>query len=109
MEDITIRLSPEEIEICLKEVSVRLQRTLYVYEQSSLNDNYNYRSYVYSVMLYISSLNSLCDYDLTNILVNLNVLYTNKLDHKSVKKIIMESKHMIADIKKKWSDDLGKN
>ena len=108
MEEIVIKLSPQEVEKCLKEISVRLQRILYVYEQSLVNDNYNFKSYVYSVMLYINSFNSLCHYDLTNIIVNLNTLYMNKeLDKKIVKKIIMESKHIVGDIKKKWSDNIG--
>ena len=108
MEEIVIKLSPQEVEKCLKEVSIRLQRALYVYEQSLINDNYNFKSYVYSVMLYINSFNSLCNYDLTNIIVNLNTLYMNKeLDKKMVKKIIMESKHIVTDIKKKWSDNIG--
>ena len=110
MEDVVVKLSPCEIEKCLKEVSTRLQRILYVYEQSLDNKNYNYKSYIYSVMLYISSLNALCDYDLTNIIVNLNTLYMNKdLNKQMVKKIVMESKHMVLDIKKKWSDNIGKN
>lgn len=110
MEDITIKLSPYEIDKCLKEVSTRLQRILYVYEQSLDNTNYNYKSYVYSVILYISSLNALCEYDLTNIIVNLNALYINKdLDKKMIKKIVMESKHIVADIKKKWSDYIGQD
>ena len=110
MEDITIKLSPYEIDKCLKEVSTRLQRILYVYEQSLDNTNYNYKSYVYSVILYISSLHALCAYDLTNIIVNLNALYINKdLDKKMIKKIIMESKHIVADIKKKWSDYIGQD
>ena len=108
MEDIMVKLSPYEIDKCLKEVSTRLQRILYVYEQSLSDEKYNYKSYVYSVMLYISSLNSLCEYDLSNIIINLNTLYINKeLDKKMVKKIVMESKHMVADIKKKWSDNIG--
>ena len=110
MQDITIKLSPNEIDKCLKEVSTRLQRILYVYEQSLNNTHYNYKSYVYSVMLYINSLNSLCEYDLSNILVNLNILYINKdLNKKMVKKLVMESKHMVADIKMKWSDNIGQN
>ena len=101
MEQIVIKLSPQEVEKCLEEISVRLQRTLYVYEQSLINDNYNFKSYVYSVMLYINSFNSLCNYDLTNIIVNLNTLYMKKeLNKKMVKKIIMESKHIVTDIKK---------
>ena len=108
MKDITITLSPHEIDKCLQEVSTRLQRILYVYEQSLDNENYNYKSYVYSVILYISSLNSLCAYDLSSIIINLNTLYTNKdLNKKIVKKIVMESKHMVVDIKKKWSDNIG--
>ena len=77
MGDVIIQLSPREFEKCAKEVSVRLQRILHVYEQSLVNENYNFKSYVYSVMLYINSLNSLCDYDLTSVLVNLNTLYIN--------------------------------
>ena len=108
MEEIAIKLSPQEVEKCLKEVSIRLQRALYVYEQSLINDNYNFKSYVYSVILYINSFNSLCNYDLTNIIINLNTLYINKeLDKKMIKKIIMESKHIVTDIKKKWSDNIG--
>lgn len=110
MEEITIKFSPQEAEKCLKEVSIRLQRILYVYEQSMINSEYNYKAYVYSVMLYLSSLNALCDYDLSNIMVNLNTLYMNQnLNKTSVKKIVMESKHMIQDIKKKWSDNIGKD
>ena len=106
----TIRLQPQEIQKCLKEVSTRLQRVLYVYEQSLCNDSYNYKAYVYSVILYINSLNSLCDYDLSNIIINLNTLYMNDdLNKKNVKKIIMESKHMVEDINKKWSDNIGQN
>jgi hypothetical protein len=108
MEEVVIKLSPQEIEKCLMEISIRLQRTLYVYEQSLINDTYNFKSYVYSVMLYINSFNALCNYDLTNIIVNLNTLYmNNELSKKMVKKIIMESKHMVEDIKKKWSDSIG--
>ena len=110
MEEMVIKFSPQEVEKCLNEVSIRLQRILYVYEQSLINSKYNYRAYVYSVMLYINSLNALCDYDLSNIMVNINTLYINQdLNKASVKKIIMESKHMIKDIKKKWSDNIGKD
>lgn len=108
MEEITIKLSPQEIDKCLSEVSIRLQRILYVYEQSLNNKNYDYKSYIYSVILYISSLNSLCNCDLTDVIINLNTLYTYKdLNKNIVKKIIMESKHVIADIKKKRSDNIG--
>lgn len=111
MNDVIIQFSPYEIDKCLKETSVRLQRILYVYEQSLRNEKYDYKGYVYSTILYINSFNALCNYDLTHIIVNLNTLYINNksLDKKNVKKIIMECKHMITDIKKKWSDDHGKN
>ena len=69
MEEIVIKLSPQEIEKCLKEISVRLQRTLYVYEQSLINDNYNFKSYVYSVMLYINSFNSLFIYNVLRLTI----------------------------------------
>ena len=47
MEDVVVKLSPCEIEKCLKEVSTRLQRILYVYEQSLINNDYNFKSYYF--------------------------------------------------------------
>ena len=54
---------------------------------------------------YINSFNSLCNYDLISIIVNLNTLYTNKeLDKQMVKKIIMENSEVIRRMAKRLID-----
>ena len=101
MEDCILVLSPEEIEVCLREINKRIKRILYVYEQSLKDERYNYKSYVYAVMLYISSFNNLFKYSLANIIVNLNSLMINDLDKKQIKKIVLECKHEIEEIQNK--------
>ena len=109
MNDCKINLAPPEIKKCFKEISIRLQRILYVYEQSLEKEEYDFKSYVYSVMLYISSFNYLFNYDLTNIIINLNILLNNNCIKKQVKKIVLDSKRILFEIEKEWSDSNGKD
>ena len=101
MEDFKIVLSTEEKNLCLKEIDKRLKRILYVYEQSTMNIKYDYKAYVYSVIIYISSFNSLFNFDLTNIIINLNSLLTNDFKKSHIRKIVLECKHIICDLQQK--------
>lgn len=101
MEDFILVLSTEEKRVCLKETNKKIKRILYVYEQSLKDTSYNYKSYVYAVILYISSFNSLFNYELANIIVNLNSLLINDLNKTQIRKIVLECKHIVEEIENK--------
>lgn len=101
MEDFTLVLSTEEKRVCLRETNKKIKRILYVYEQSLKDTAYNYKSYVYAVILYISSFNSLFNYELANIVVNLNSLLINDLNKTQIRKIVLECKHIVEEIENK--------
>lgn len=92
--------SAEEKLFCLKEIDKRLKRILFVYEQSLINTSYDYKSYVYAVILYVASVKNLFGYELTNIIVNLNSLYTNNFQKSQIRKLVLESKHIIREMQK---------
>ena len=52
-------------------------------------------------LLYISSFNSLFNYELANIIVNLNSLLINDLNKTQIRKIVLECKHIVEEIENK--------
>jgi len=90
-----INLSTKERKACLKEIIKKNKKILYVFEQSEIPDSgYNYKTYVGSILLYISSSNELFNGELINILINLNTIMINNLDKKQIKKIVLEIKNI---------------
>jgi len=91
-----VELTKEEKDICLKDIRRRIVRSIYVYEQSFIEDSgYDYKIYVHSLMLYISSSNYLFDGELVSLIVYLNSILLNDFDKKQFKKIIFECKNYI--------------
>lgn len=91
-----LSLSEEEKNFCLKDINKKIIRCLYVYEQEEKGvKNYDYKTYLESVMLYIHSSNQLFDGVLMNIIVNLNILKENDFNKEKFKKIIFECKNYI--------------
>lgn len=100
MEDVKLVFTKEEKINCLKEIDKRLQKILYVYEKSLEDDNYDFRAYVYSVIIFLTSSDKLFDYGLVDIIVNINsILYTD-MNKKQIRKIVLDSKHTIQQMKK---------
>lgn len=100
-QEFKVTLNNIEILKALKEISKKILRILYVYEKSEENPEYNYKPYVYAVILYISSFNELVEYELTDILVNLNSLLINDFDKRQIKKIVFECKNIVDKVLEK--------
>jgi hypothetical protein len=95
-DEIKLVLSKEEQRLCLKEINKKLTRIIYVYEKSQEQDSEydNYKIFVSSVMLYVSSSNILFNGELINIIVNLVTILNNDFDKLQLKKIIFECKNI---------------
>jgi hypothetical protein len=93
--EVKFKLSFEEKKICLKEIKTKLTRILHVYDQSKENPNYNYKIFVKSVLLFVSSSNYLFNGELVSILVNLNSIFINDLPKEDLKKIVLESRNYL--------------
>ena len=75
-----INFSDKEKIFCLKDINKKIIRCLYVFEQQEKGiENYNYKNYLESIILYIHSSNELFDGILMNVIVNLNILIENDL------------------------------
>ena len=69
-----LNLSEEEKLFCLKDINKKIIRCLYVFEQEEKGiKNYDYKTYLESIMLYVHSSNQLFDGILMNVIVNLNI------------------------------------
>lgn len=91
-----VELTKEEKDICLKDIRRRIVRSIYVYEQSMTEDTgYNYKIYIHSLMLFVSSSNYLFNGELVSLIVYLNSILQNEFDKKQFKKIIFECKNYI--------------
>lgn len=91
-----VELTKEEKNICLRDIRRRIVRAIYVYEQSCVeNSGYDYKVYIHSLMLYISSSNYLFDGELVSLIVYLNSILLNDFDKKQFKKTIFECKNYI--------------
>lgn len=91
-----LNLSDNEKTFCLKDINKKIIRCLYVYEQEQKGvENYDYKTYLESVMLYIHSSNQLFNGILMNVIVNLNILKENDFNKEQFKKIIFECKNYI--------------
>ena len=91
-----VELTKEEKDICLKDIRRRIVRSIYVYEQSMMEDTgYNYKIYIHSLMLFVSSSNYLFNGELVSVIVYLNSILQNDFDKKQFKKIIFECKNYI--------------
>lgn len=92
-EECKIILSGDSRTTCLRSIRKRLVKSLYVYEESIENEDYDYKSYVNSVLWYVCSANELLNGEITSIVVNLNSIIKNDFDKKQFKKIILECKN----------------
>ena len=91
-----INFSDKEKIFCLKDINKKIIRCLYVFEQQEKGiENYNYKNYLESIILYIHSSNELFDGILMNVIVNLNILIENDFDKYKFKKIIFECKNYV--------------
>lgn len=91
-----INLSPHEKVACLKEIIKKNKKILYVYEQSLIpNSNYNYKVYVGSLLLYVSSSNEFFDDELINILINLSSIMNNEFEKTQIKKLVHENTNLL--------------
>lgn len=90
--DYEIILTAQEKKKCLKEIIRKNKRILYVYEQSfKPNSNYNYKIFVHSLALYVSTSNVLFKGSLVDILVNLCSILQNDFEKKEIKKLVFEN------------------
>lgn len=91
-----INLSPHEKAVCLKEIIKKNKKILYVYEQTLIpNSNYNYKVYVGSLLLYVSSSNEFFNDGLINILINLSSIMNNDFDKSQIKKLVHENTNIL--------------
>lgn len=93
---LNLKLSEKEKLFCLKDINKKLIRCLYVYEQEQENlEDYDYKNYLESIILYVHSSNQLFDGILMNVIINLNTLKENDFNKEQFKKIIFECKNYI--------------
>lgn len=98
MAECTLVWNTEEKLFCLQEIDKRLKTVLHVYEKSVEDQSYDYKAYVYAVILYVASVKNLFECELTNVIVNLNSLYINTFEKQQIRKLVLECKHIIRDI-----------
>lgn len=92
MEDYQIVLTLNEKIACLKEITNKLKKILYVYDKSQEpQSNYHYKDFCSGIAVYVSSSNILFDGKLVDILINLNAILTNDFDKSQIKKLVFES------------------
>lgn len=93
---LNLKLSEKEKLFCLKDINKKLIRCLYVYEQEQENlEDYDYKNYLESIILYVHSSNQLFDGILMNVIINLNTLKENDFNKEQFKKIIFECKNYV--------------
>lgn len=95
VEEFKVILSGEGRIACLKSIEKRLVKSLYVYEQSEDNRDYDYKAYINSVLWFVCSANELLNGEITSIIVHLNSIMKNDFDKKQFKKIILECKNLV--------------
>lgn len=87
-----IVLTAQEKRKCLKEIIRKNKRVLYVYEQSlKPNSNYDYKVFVHSLALYVSTSNELFKGGLVDIVINLSSILQNDLTKEDIKKLVFEN------------------
>lgn len=96
MAEYQIRLGNKETEIAFKNIIKKVLRILHVYEKSLEDEAYDYKQYVYAVIMYISSTNEMVNFNLTDIIINLNNILINDLDKKQIKRIVFECKNIVS-------------
>lgn len=96
MAEYQIRLGTPETKIAFKNIIKKILRILHVYEKSLEDSEYDYKQYVYAVIMYISSTNEMVDFNLTDIIINLNNILINDLDKKQIKRIVFECKNIVG-------------
>lgn len=97
-EKFVIALTKAEKIRSMEDASKKIIRILHVYEKSLEDTNYNYRAYVYAVILFLSSCNHLVDFDLTEAIVQLNSLLINDFQKPQIRKIVLECRNIIEQI-----------
>ena len=97
-----IVLSLKEKIKSLEEIEKRLQTSLHVYEKAENDKRYDYKSYIYAIIIYVASIDSLFEYDLTNVIINLNSILISDFKKIQYRKIILDSKRLVDDIKKQF-------
>lgn len=94
----TLTFSVNEKIKSLEQIRDKLQTSLYVYEKSQTNKNYNYKDYIRQIILYVASSNNLFDFGLTDIIIELNSIIISDLNKKSYRKIILDNKRKVEDL-----------
>ena len=75
-DQLNLKLSEKEKIFCLKDINKKLIRCLYIYEQEKEQiENYDYKNYLESIILYVHSSNQLFDGILMNVIINLNTFF----------------------------------
>lgn len=102
-----VKLSVEEKIKCLDEIIAKLKKILYVYDKTfEPNSTYNYKVYCGGILIYVSSSNFLFDEELTNIVINLNAILTNKFSKSQIKRIVFETINFAQYISSKYKKEL---
>lgn len=87
-----IFLTREEKIRCLKGIIKKHYRILHVYEKSLNQDNeYDYKMFVRSFALYVSTSNTLFGGNLVDILINLCSIIEEDLSHSEIRKIVFDN------------------
>jgi len=101
-----INLTLNEKIKCLREISNKLGKILYVYDKSGEKDSkYDYKLFCKNILIYVCSSNSLFDGELVNAIINLNSIINNDFDKKQLKSIVFETKNEIEFLLKKYQED----
>lgn len=101
MNDCVLIWSEKEKLFCLQEIDKKLKTILHVYEKSLEDSTYDYKTYLYAVMLYVISVKDCFECELTNVIINLNSLYMNNFEKQQIRKLILECKHIVKSLQNK--------
>lgn len=96
MAEYQIKLGKAETKIAFQNIIKKVLRILHVYEKSLEDSEYDYKQYVYAVIMYISSTNEMVNFNLTDVIVNLNNILINDLNKRQIKRIVFECKNIVS-------------
>lgn len=101
-----IELKKDEKEQALEHIKKQCIKSLYVFEQSEISTDYNYKDYIYNLSLFVQSADDLFNGELAKIIVNLYCILKHDFDKKTFRRIILECKNII-DYNLKLIRDVG--
>lgn len=104
--DFHVILSLDEKVKCLEEILNKVKKILYVYDKSLEPDSmYNYKVYINSIMLYVSSSNTLFEGELVSVIVNLNAIATNDFNKSQLKRLVFETRNTLEFMLDSYKDE----